>query len=92
MAACIGTWRSRFYHAGRLDDAERPFREVLELQPGSSRLHKLIGDIHIRHALLAGSLRHRLSDRALQGPLSRYISGSVYLGLGVTTALTGRKL
>jgi len=44
------------------------------------------------YALLAGSLRHRLPDRALQGPLPRYISGSVYLGLGVTTALTGRKL
>jgi threonine/homoserine/homoserine lactone efflux protein len=44
------------------------------------------------YALLAGSLRHRLPDRALQGPLPRYISGSVYLGLGVTTVLTGRKL
>ena len=44
------------------------------------------------YALLAGSLRHRLRDRALQGPLPRYISGSVYLGLGVGTALTGRRL
>ncbi len=43
------------------------------------------------YALLAGSLRHRLRDRALQGPLPRYISGSVYLGLGVGTALTGRR-
>jgi len=44
------------------------------------------------YALLAGSLRHRLRDRALQGPLPRYISGSVYLGLGLGTALTGRRL
>ena len=44
------------------------------------------------YALLAGSLRHRLHDQALQGPLPRYISGSVYLGLGVGTALTGRRL
>ena len=44
------------------------------------------------YAWLAGSLRHRLRDRALQGPLPRYISGSVYLGLGVGTALTGRRL
>jgi len=44
------------------------------------------------YALLAGSLRHRLRDRALRGPLPRYISGSVYLGLGVGTALTGRRL
>jgi len=44
------------------------------------------------YALLAGSLRHRLRDRALQGPLPRYISGSVYLGLGVGMALTGRRL
>ena len=44
------------------------------------------------YALLAGSLRHGLRDRALQGPLPRYISGSVYLGLGVGTALIGRRL
>jgi threonine/homoserine/homoserine lactone efflux protein len=44
------------------------------------------------YALLAAGLRHKLRERALQGPLPRYISGSVYLSLGVTTALTGRRL
>ena len=43
------------------------------------------------YALLAGSLRHWLSGRVMQGPLPRYVSGSLYLGLGVSTALTGRR-
>ncbi|MGI9292465.1 MAG: LysE family translocator [Pseudomonadales bacterium] len=43
------------------------------------------------YALLAGSLRHRLSGRMMQGPLPRYVSGSLYLGLGVNAALTGRR-
>jgi threonine/homoserine/homoserine lactone efflux protein len=43
------------------------------------------------YALLAGSVRHWFSDRMIQGPLPRYASGAVYLGLGVGTALTGRR-
>jgi threonine/homoserine/homoserine lactone efflux protein len=43
------------------------------------------------YALLAGSLRPWLNGRAMQGPLPRYVSGSVYLGLGVNAALTGRQ-
>jgi len=43
------------------------------------------------YALLAGSLRHWLGGRAMQGPLQRYISGSLYLSLGVGTALSGRQ-
>jgi threonine/homoserine/homoserine lactone efflux protein len=43
------------------------------------------------YALLAGSLRHWLRGRIVQGPLPRYLSGSIYLGLGVGTALTGRR-
>lgn len=40
------------------------------------------------YAMLAGSLRPWLSGRL--GALPRYISGMVYIGLGVYTALTGR--
>lgn len=43
------------------------------------------------YALLAGSLRERLDGRVRQGPLPRYASGVLYLGLGVSTALTGRR-
>ena len=43
------------------------------------------------YALLAGSLRHWLGGRVMQGPLPRYVSGSLYLGLGVSAALTGRR-
>ena len=43
------------------------------------------------YAFLAGSLRHWLGGRMMQGPLPRYASGVVYLGLGVSTALTGRR-
>ncbi|MGI9288288.1 MAG: LysE family translocator [Pseudomonadales bacterium] len=42
------------------------------------------------YALLAGSLRHGLSGRVMQGPLPRYMCGSVYLGLGVNAAFVGR--
>ena len=43
------------------------------------------------YALLAGSLRHWLGGRVIQGPLPRYMSGSLYLGLGVYAALAGRR-
>ena len=43
------------------------------------------------YALLGGSARRWVSARVMQGPLPRYVSGSVYLGLGVNTALTGRR-
>ena len=43
------------------------------------------------YALLAGSLRHWLGGRVMQGPWPRYVSGSVYLGLGVSAMLTGRR-
>jgi threonine/homoserine/homoserine lactone efflux protein len=43
------------------------------------------------YALLASRLRHRLGRRVIQGPLLRYASGVVYLGLGVSTALANRK-
>jgi threonine/homoserine/homoserine lactone efflux protein len=39
------------------------------------------------YALLAARLRRRLGGKAMQGPLPRYASGAVYLGLGVSTAL-----
>lgn len=44
------------------------------------------------YALLAGSVRHKLSGRLLQGPIPKYVSGGLYLGLGVNAALTGRRL
>ena len=43
------------------------------------------------YALLAGSLRHWVGERAMQGPMPRYASGALYIGLGVSTALTGRR-
>jgi threonine/homoserine/homoserine lactone efflux protein len=41
------------------------------------------------YALLGGSTRRWLSGRVMRGPLPRYVSGSVYLGLGVSTVLAG---
>jgi threonine/homoserine/homoserine lactone efflux protein len=43
------------------------------------------------YAWLAGSARHLLRGRIVQGPLPRYASGAVYLGLGVSTALADRR-
>ena len=43
------------------------------------------------YALYAGSLRQFLSKRLLLGPLPRFTSGFIYLGLGVGLALTERK-
>ncbi len=43
------------------------------------------------YALLAGSLRQWLGSRVMQGPLPRYLSGGVYLGLGVKAALAERQ-
>lgn len=43
------------------------------------------------YALLAGSVRSFVSGRVMQGPLPRYATGAVYIGLGVTTALSGRR-
>lgn len=43
------------------------------------------------YALLAGSMRRLVSGRVMQGPLPRYATGAVYIGLGVTTALSGRR-
>lgn len=43
------------------------------------------------YAILAGQLRHWLGNKVVQGPLPRYTSGFVYLGLGVSTALTDRR-
>ena len=39
------------------------------------------------YAFLAGRLRRWLGGQVIQGPLPRYASGVVYLGLGVRTAL-----
>jgi len=43
------------------------------------------------YALLASRIRSWLGTRVVQGPLPRYASGVVYMGLGVSTALAGRK-
>ena len=59
----------------------------------------LLGSIYIvlglitdgAYAILADRLRHLLSRRVMGGPLPRYLSGSLYLGLGLHTALTGRR-
>lgn len=43
------------------------------------------------YALLSGGLRNRLARTFLQGPWPRYLSGGLYLGLGLNAALTGRR-
>ena len=43
------------------------------------------------YALLAGGMREWLGKRVLRSVWPRYISGTIYLGLGVNTAITGRK-
>jgi len=43
------------------------------------------------YALLAGTVGHWLGGRVMQGPWPRYVCGSLYLGLGVNAALTGRR-
>lgn len=43
------------------------------------------------YAVLASSLRRWLSGRVLQGPLPRYVIGSLYIGLGINAAFSGRK-
>lgn len=43
------------------------------------------------YAILAASVRHWIDASVMRGPLPRYASGAVYIGLGVTTAISGRK-
>jgi threonine/homoserine/homoserine lactone efflux protein len=43
------------------------------------------------YAMLAAQLQRRLSSRIMKGPLPRYVSGSVFVGLGLSTALTGSR-
>ncbi|MBT5190924.1 MAG: LysE family translocator [Rhodospirillaceae bacterium] len=43
------------------------------------------------YAVLAGGLRHWVGGRLMQGPWPRYVIGSLYVGLGVNAALTGRR-
>ena len=43
------------------------------------------------YALLAGSLRHWLGGRVMRGPWPRYVTGGLYIGLGLNAALAGRR-
>lgn len=43
------------------------------------------------YELLAGRLRQHLGEGLFQGPIPRYVSGGIYLGLGASTALVGRR-
>ncbi len=43
------------------------------------------------YALVAGGLHGWLGRRLLSGPMPQYLSGFVYLGLGLHTLLTGRR-
>lgn len=43
------------------------------------------------YALFASSLRHFLNQRLMLGPIPRFAGGFVYLGLGLSLALTERK-
>ena len=45
------------------------------------------------YALLAGTVRRSIAPRFMHGPVPRYATGVVYIGLGVSTAVTtGRKM
>jgi threonine/homoserine/homoserine lactone efflux protein len=72
------------------------------VEPGRGHIPQqilLLGLIYIALALVTDSGYALLADRArrwtggrlARGPLPRYVSGSVYLGLGVGTALTGHR-
>ena len=43
------------------------------------------------YAVLAGRLRHWMRGPMARGPLPRYASGAVYIGLGVSTALVDQQ-
>ena len=43
------------------------------------------------YAVLAGSLTRWLGGRLMPGPLPRYLTGWLYIGLGVNAALAGRR-
>lgn len=43
------------------------------------------------YAIIAGHLREGLGNRVMHGQLPQYASGLVYLGLGISTALTDRR-
>jgi threonine/homoserine/homoserine lactone efflux protein len=43
------------------------------------------------YALLAARLRHWVRGPLASGPLPRYASGAVYIGLGVSTALVDQQ-
>lgn len=43
------------------------------------------------YAFLASRLRGRIGSSVLQGPVPRYASGAVYMGLGLTAAFADRK-
>lgn len=43
------------------------------------------------YAVVAGTLRQRIRGRTMEGPLPRYASGLLYIGLGVGTAIAGRR-
>ncbi len=43
------------------------------------------------YAMLAGSVRHWFTGRIMRGPIPRYVTGSIYVGLGVNAALSGRQ-
>ena len=43
------------------------------------------------YVVLAASVRHVMTERMLRGPVPQYASGVIYIGLGVTMALGGRR-
>jgi threonine/homoserine/homoserine lactone efflux protein len=43
------------------------------------------------YAIFASSLRHFLNSRLIRGPMAKYVSGVIYIGLGVSLALADRK-
>jgi threonine/homoserine/homoserine lactone efflux protein len=43
------------------------------------------------YAIVAGSIRHWFDGPILRGPLPRYASGVVYLGLGASMALVDQR-
>jgi threonine/homoserine/homoserine lactone efflux protein len=43
------------------------------------------------YVLIASSLRDWIGGNAMRGPLPQYATGAIYIGLGLSTALSGRR-
>lgn len=71
--------------AGRRDDAERTYSEIVEFDPGSAASRKLLGDVYLRHGWYPAAYRQykTLTELGAQDPLG-------WLRLAAAAAGSGR--